>query len=195
MAAPPEVALEQVVAVEKHVGGIVPDDLLAFLIATGRSLEALVTMTASVAAFYEGMEAKGWRRRFKFAHVAFDESYNPEEGPLCAALGTTEATIVFWFLRKADPWEPIFLVPGEPPMVSYCRWKYPTVDFTAAVDPAPLAAFRPCIVAPAALETRRVKHPKFGEGTVVRVIAPDKLEIDFGAHGVRKLLASTVVDA
>src|SRR4051794_9320002 len=98
----PEVALEEVVAAEKALRGNIPDDLLALLIATGRSIGSLCTMTEVVAAFYEGVEERGWRKRFKFAHVAFDDSYNPDEGPLCAALGYGNATIVFWFLRKAD---------------------------------------------------------------------------------------------
>ena len=194
ISAPPEVALEGLVAVEQHLRGTIPDDLLALLIATGRSLGSLATMTKSVSSFYEGMGEKGWRKRMKFAHVAFDDTYNADEGPLCAALGDDEATISFWFLRKGEASAPTFLVPGESPVVSYCRWKYPTVDFTARIDPALLAAFQPCVVAPAAAKERRVKHPKFGEGVVVQAIAPDKLEIDFGAHGVRKLLASAVED-
>ena len=153
ISAPPEVALEGLVAVEQHLRGTIPDDLLALLIATGQSL-----------------------------------------GSLCATLGDDEATISFWFLRKGEAWAPTFLVPGESPVVSYCRWKYPTVDFTARIDPALLAAFQPCVVAPSAAKERRVRHSKFGEGVVVQAIAPDKLEIDFGAHGVRKLLASAVED-
>ena len=192
ISAPPEVVLEDLVAVEKHLGGTIPDDLLALLIATTQSIGSLSTLTQSVAAFYEGMEETGWRKRFEFAHVAFDDSYNPDEGPLCAALGHREATIAFWFLRKGEAWAPTFLVPGEPSVVSYCRWKYPSVDFAAPIDPARLAAFQPGIVVPTEPQPRRVRHPKFGEGIVLRAIAPDKLEVDFGAHGVRKLLASAV---
>ena len=189
-----EIALEGVVAVEKHVGGTIPDDLLALFAATGQSIGALVTMTDTIGDYDEVEGEKLWRRRFGFCHVVFDDSYSPEEGLLCAELGSNPASISFWFLRKGMAWAPIFLEEGVPPLVSYCRWKYPTVDFSVAVDPTALAALEPSIVVPALPEVRRVKHPKFGDGVVVRAIAPDKLEIDFGTHGVRKLLASTVED-
>jgi hypothetical protein len=200
ISAKPEIALQDLRDAEAALGGTIPDDLLALWIATNRSLGDLVEATRSVALFYEAMEEKNWRKRFKFAHVAFDDSYNRDEGPLCTPLGQQNAaSIVFWFLRKADGWDPTFLVEGESHFVSYCRWKLSTqattaVDFSVPVDAAEVAALRPCIVEPTALLDRRVKHPKFGEGVVLRTIEPDKLEIDFGAHGVRKLIATTVED-
>ena len=185
----PEAAIADVRAAEKALRGEIPNDLLGYWLATGRSLGGLVDMTETVKSFYEGMadDDRVWRTLARrFAHVAFDDEYNPDEGPLCAALGNEKpAKIVFWFMRKGDGWDPTFADAKEPAFVSYVKWKHPDVDFRAkgeAVDVRLVEA-----IAPAA--KRRVTHPKFGEGALLQEIAPDKVEIDFGPpHGVKKLL-------
>ena len=188
---PAEVPLADVVGLEKHLGGKVPDEIIAILIATGRSIGELSNHTAALASYYEGNE-RAWRRRFKFHHAAIDDTFNPDEGFLCVELQDAKtmapAKLAFWFCRKGAAFD-AFAEEGEPPLVAYLLWRYPNADFTKPVDGALL---QPAIVAPAKAKERRVTHPKFGEGVVLQIIAPDKLEIDFGAHGVRKLLAATV---
>lgn len=190
----PEVELRAVTDLETHLAGAIPNDLLVTFLATGRSLGELLPLTRSIGEFYDAMNQPNWEKRFKFAHVVFDDTYNPDEGPLCCPLGNgAPATIVHWFTRKGESWKPTFLDPATSPFVAYCHWKYPDVDFTAKVSPADLQAFVPALAKPTAATLRRVKHPKFGEG-VVKSALDGKLEIDFGAGGVRKLLASTVED-
>jgi hypothetical protein len=198
----PVIQMHELSQVERALDGSIPNDLLGFWVGTGRSVSELVYLTDLVCAFYEGVEERGWRRRFKFDHVAFDDDYNPDEGPLCSPLGVDRpATIVFWFLRKADQWQPTFCVKGEPAFVSYCRWKYSSpeatpdpVEFGASVDPMELTAFQPRIVGSL---VRQVVHPKFGRGRVVGQEGSGddaKLEIDF--DGVRrKIQARFVRDA
>jgi hypothetical protein len=50
----------------------------------------------------------------------------------------------------------------------------------------------PRILVPPPPAERRVRHGKFGDGVVLRLIEPDKVEVDFGAHGIRKLMAASV---
>lgn len=199
---PPTVCAKELATVETYLRGSIPNDLLAYWLALGQPVGALVELTRSVALYYEAMEEKAWRRTLRFAHVAFDETYNSDEGILCARLGEAPTKIEHWMFRKGEGWKPTFLKegwPGEPEMVSFCRWKYGAdtelpVDFDAPIPASEIEALVPEIVADAARATRRVKHPKFGKGIVLNEIPPDKLEIDFGAHGTRKLLASTVED-
>jgi hypothetical protein len=187
--AAPEAALADVLAAEKALRGELPNDLLGYWIATGRSLGALIDMTESVKTFYEAMadDDRAWRTLARrFAHVAFDDDYNPDEGPLCAVLGNEKsAKIVFWFLRKGDGWEPTFEDPKEPAFVSYVKWKHPDVDFGAKAEPVDVRVVD--AIVPTA--KRRVTHPKFGEGALLQEIPPDKVEIDFGPpHGLKKLI-------
>lgn len=192
---PTNVPLASLVAVEKHLGGRLPEELIAVLLATKGAIDGLITLTEGMTSFYEAQQERNWRKRFKFNHVAFDDTYNPDEGLLCARLGSAakpEEALIFWLLRKASPSTPSFFVKGESPFVSYCHWKYPDVDFAAAKDDEDFVVR---IVGATKAVARRVKHAKFGEGVVVKEIPPDKLEIDFGALGVKKLLASIVTDA
>jgi hypothetical protein len=64
----------------------------------------------------------------------------------------------------------------------------PEIDLEASVPAEALAEFAPALVTVA---PKRVAHAKFGEGTIVRDLG-DKVEVDFGVHGVRRLLAAYV---
>jgi len=181
---PPELLLDSVQDVERALGGAIPDPLLAVCAATGRSLGTLVDLTRMVGAYYDANRTRDWKRTTGFAHVAFDGDYS-DEGPLCTPLGGS-AEIVWWFLRKGSGSLPTFVVEGEAPFVSYVRWKY------GIAGDAPEAGGelypRLVVPAPVAKPERRVRHAVFGDGRVVEEIPPDKLLVDFGANGVKKLL-------
>lgn len=189
LTAPPELDLKSVREMEAAFVGPLPDELLAVWAALGRSLGSIDELTRTVGEFYRGMEMRDWRRDSGFRHVAFDE-YN-EEGPLVTPLDGS-GRIEWWFLRKASGSPPAFVVEGERPFVSYCRWKWGAagLDLDAAVEPiAPRL-----VLAAAKMKTeRRVRHAVFGEGRVLEELAPDKLLVDFGANGVKKLLARVLV--
>lgn len=178
--------------VEEALKGELPNDLLGYWLATNRLLGGLIDMTRIIPEFYEASEIKSWRKEMKFAHVVFDDDYLPEEGPLCAPLGNEKpAEVLLCFLRRG-----IFAPPGydakkdEPALLSYLKVRYPEVDFEATYEPVEVR-----LVDAPAKGTRKVTHPKFGEGTVVQEIPPDKIEVDFGLPtGVKKLLRGAWAD-
>ena len=181
---PAEVSLGDLEDVESIVGPI-PDDLLSLYLATGQSLRDLVSHSDAMDNFYQVEEVKSWRQRFDFSGVPFDWTYS-EEGPLCASRDTP-SRIACWDLRKASYFSPDF-VDGSinHDAAAYCRWKYAAVDFdVAAAD----RDFVPRIVDQARSETRRVAHPKFGGGVVLRELDGGKLEIHFDDGSTRVLLA------
>jgi hypothetical protein len=199
----PTALVSDVVQVESYLGGTIPDDLLAYWLAMGARVGALTELTRSIHAYYDAMGEKAWKKKLGFAHVALDDTYGAEEGILCACLGEGPATIRHWMLRKGEAWTPTFVPQPpstEPDLFWFCRWKYgegakQPVDFDEKLREGELDAFAPALILEASPEKRRVNHPTFGEGLVLRTIAPDKLEIDFGSRGVKKLLASSVQDA
>jgi hypothetical protein len=203
-----EAFLEDLRAAETAIGGRVPDELLAYWLGTqGPTLGELVRMTAGVRTFYR----TSYGRVPKFPFVVFDEGGGDGESVYCTPLlDAGERNAIFlWPLRKAEAWTPAFATADESPFVSYCHARFaftgkaehfgfdgsptPTVDFSRPVSDAELDAFQPRIVtAKASPAPRKVRHRIFGEGIVIKTMEPDKIEVDFGPAGTKKLLKTSV---
>ena len=180
-------------SVAKELRSKVPELVLAILVAEGRSLGQLVTLTSDVVAFYEASEVPGWRRATKFDHVAFAELTAPgSAAPVYACFARTSdsarAELVSRDLRK----------PGEggAPLSDLDAYLQRRAQLSGrepgAVSDDAVAAFQPVVAAAPTAAPTVVRHPKFGEGKLLERIDGGKLRIDFGAAGVKVLAASFV---
>lgn len=193
---PIEVAFDSVSAVERELGCAIPNGVLAFLAATGRSPGAPVPITDEIDGFYEASDAapKDWRREFRFDHVAFDGWGDWPRYYACWARGANrgDETARVWDMKAAAFFDRIV---EDRTLDAVLRFRYELdAKALASLDPQEIAAFCPAIVPPEPERVRRVHHAKFGLGVVSRVLESDKLEIDFGDAGVRVLLSRFVTD-
>lgn len=194
-------AVGELEATEESLGSVIPDAVMGLLLASAWSLGRLVGLTDARNEYARVVHGPELGKQARRDLIVFDTwgdwptisaGYRPTRD-------RSEPPIVIWDWKK---WAP-FDGRKQTTVASYLRdWltlERPELAplFEAPVAADALAAFHPVLeeatplVAAAA---REVQHPKFGRG---RVIAErgDKLEIDFGEHGVRTLLARFVTDA
>jgi hypothetical protein len=191
--------------VERAIGSVVPDAVIAFLVAIGEPLERVIAQTAERATFaettFEGVRGRAVAASARSDLITFDRA---GDWPVisCGFRPTTdrgEPALVMW------DWKSWTALPASPPptLARYVREWYalgdgdrlPPIGLTAAPSPEVLAAFDPVIEDREAIETapREVEHAKFGKGRVLREI-DGKLEIDFGDAGIKTLLSRFVTD-
>jgi hypothetical protein len=196
--AAPDVRLSELREAERELGGRIPNELLGLWLGLGRSVGELVQLTQTVGTFYERAGKATWRQDFNFDLLAFDLDFDDGSGRgvLCSSRDEP-ARLSLWNLEKAEATEPDFVTDSEPPLITYVRAKFSAegktpVNFDKALPAGALTKFHPSIVGAPAPAQRQVRHGSFGIGLVLRNIEPDKLEVDFGPHGVRKLMARVV---
>jgi hypothetical protein len=187
---------------ERELGSVMPDEVLGLLAARGevparlventaeRHLHASSTWSRSVArdpaAALVVIESFGDHPRYSFGYRPTPERTSP--------------AIVVWdwksWTRWADhPARTVELLVDEHLAGRGAAWTDgDPVALGATPSAAALAAFAPAIVRPEPTPDRFVIHTKFGRGRVLREVE-GTLEIEFEAHGTRKLLARFVRDA
>jgi hypothetical protein len=197
-----QVRADELAAVEAELGSVVPDAVIAFLLARGRTLGLLVELTRERNAYAEathGPAVAGDPRGRLVIVDSFGDwprtsvGYRPTRE-------RSEPMLVRWDWKKWVAWSAypetieVYLrehfAAGEPTAPA----SRPGVDLTVAPGDDALARFSPRIVAPLPAVERFVVHPKFGRGRVRRDLG-DRLEIDFEDGGTRVLLARFVTPA
>jgi hypothetical protein len=194
---PPEIDVAELAEIEGYVHSVVPDPVLALLVARGKLLDIVAAETnyyGDTGAAWEPPIPAAERRLVCFDHWGdhpqFSVGFSPTDDRSTvklvvwdlshwAAFPELGVDSVSAFVRKQIlPWPD---EDGNPP---------PVVDLRAPPGPAD-AAFVPRLVVQAPPEPRLVEHPKFGRG---RVLAQreDRLEIAFESGERRTLLASFV---
>lgn len=179
---PPHLDLEAVEALEAELGCGFSDDVLALFAFGGDELGERC-----------GIELDQVRTMTDDAH----EQGCPDD--LVTIGCDADGHVHFCVKRKPDG--RIFLFDnqdGSAAPVSLAFWLKERVSISAETGASEAAPFvAPALIGPIASAVRKVRHKKFGEGTVVREIgqgAEKKLEIQF-ADGKRVLIASAVSDA
>lgn len=172
--------------VERELGSVVPDLVLAFLIACGRPLEQLVSLR----------DRREVDRRARFEDVkppsdALVPFFSDEEGLTLLCFERTKRRTPFELV--AWDWKKWASLPGFLPTLPAAVRHFS--DMLGLSTPLAVARFRfaPVVANLPLVElgVDRVTHPKFGSGRVLRAFE-DKLEIDFGEAGVKTLQARFV---
>lgn len=186
-------------AIEKLKGVSLPADVLGYVAAltdtsnreTSNPLyEAVQGLEDEIDGFYAAADPPQpqWRRRSKFDHVVFDAWGDWPRFYTAYACGPADGKPFAVFDLKAMAFTSRFESLME---LLDRRWGAPPTDANAEE----LAAFAPAILRrhPVERAERTVVHKKFGRGVVLREV-DGKLQIDFGANGIR-LLASSFVES
>lgn len=185
---PLTIAASVVEDAEKNLRCVIPPEVIAVVVAEGRTLHDLVRFTHDVKDWNAVLAADS-EPSAAFEQIAFSlvEGDGTEPLYVCfkpsAADRANKLALVSWDLRSPT------LPSGEPlTLAAYVEERVESKEHAARFTPELIADARP--------EAIRVRHPKFGEGTVVEDAGDDKWTIDFGAHGTKRLAKSfvTIVD-
>lgn len=183
-------------AAEASLQSAIPDVVLAYAIATRVPPSALVERTRERYAHAEATWSRAIAHQPESRLVViaswgewprFSVGFRPTKH-------RTAPSLVVWDWKS---WCAVEGKGGIPDIEVLARTDVRDGDDEAPVDvdsppsSAALAAFVPIVEADPPPVERFVVHAKFGRGRVVREIG-DKLEIDFGEHGCRTLLARFV---
>lgn len=177
-----------VLEVERTLGTAIPYGVLATCCATRTSIDTLVDLTEEIPAFYAASEVRGWRAATRFRHVALDAWGDWPRFYACWArcAARSDESVHVFDLKKGCFFDELL---DAPTLEAYARLRFEL----EARELETSARFELTLSAPRPKSARRVRHPRFGLGTVVGTIGADKLEIEF-EDGVRTLLARFVVD-
>jgi hypothetical protein len=193
----PILDLAAVVAAERALSAIVPDEALAFLAARGLTPAWIVAETDAVCTWGEATFGAGWARDFN--HIVLDRV--GDWPSFCAAYPRQRddrkaADLCVWDLKKSVR----LTGPGWPrSLIDYVRWRFGPASDDLKVDldgPHEGPAFEPVIEGqePSNAGPRRVRHARFGLGTVLEQ-ADDKVVVLFDDGQRRTMLARFVEDA
>jgi hypothetical protein len=192
----PVLSLEAVDALEDHLRARVHDDALAVFAARSDSLTGFELRQVGE------LTETAWERGLSKARVVLGTSggrlvcipRRPDRGyALRVSFFDVEdqtegdgCTLAEWLDRVLEGTVDDLEV--DPDLMESIEREISLVRFRPGLAPTLAAAARTEPETP-----RRVRHPKFGEGRVVRRFPEsDKLEIDFGPHGTRVLVAKYV---
>jgi hypothetical protein len=165
-------------AVEVHRRISVPPPVLAYMAASGEPMRNLVVLDEQLDAFFLAEGRPLWKAHARFAHVSFTAW---GDWPRSHAVFDATGALSIFSLKTAS------FEPGTMSDILRARW--PEVDFDAATEVVCAPAVSTALPPPA----RHVAHRTFGKGTVLAE-EDGKLRIDFGAAGVKTLLAKFVTD-
>jgi len=185
--------LEIVADVERELGTVLPDDVLALSIARGLPLSRIVEQTASMDAFARTTHGLG-------APFVVIETWGEWPATSVGFVRTQQrgpAQLQVWDWKKWTRW-------GDHPICGVAEFVRHHLGGDDAVPgsaimlaPLPAAdAFRPRLAAKPAAPQRFVTHAKFGRGEVLETLEGQhgKLRIAF-ADGERTVLAKFVTEA
>lgn len=178
----PQIAEEALGSVERDLDERLPPELLGVFVALGRDLGKIVKLT-------DQAQRAGLDERY----LAFDSG---DDGFWCIRATTSRGAQLVGRWSPGEDQAPL----EECSLARYVRRAHglfaePT-DAERAEVLAEMKSFRVKVIRRPSAVSRRVLHPKFGEGTVLRETRDGhhKLEIQF-ATGVRTVLAQFVTDA
>jgi hypothetical protein len=190
--APPLRHVEDVAAAESQIESVIPNDVLACSAALDLPLSGIVDMSGALDSSLADGRASRRTSGHPYPFFPLDRDGITQ---VCFAGGRDRAatTISVWDLRKGCLLSPY---PREAPFAdveSVLRWLYsgklgePKIDFRRRTEDALVIEIRERPM-PA---KKRVRHPKFGVGTVLEEDG-DALRVDFGGS-IKKLARSFVV--
>jgi hypothetical protein len=175
---------DQVADAAKELRVVIPDDVVAIVIAEGRLIGALPALTLEVTTYFDATHGKGkWRGELEFDHVVFARLPSDDSEPLYASFRRGSAELALWDVRR----------PTRGGVKATLAEYLARGGTTGTATAEEVAAFQPVIDLPPPPPPRRVTHPTFGTGTVLEK-KDGKLRIDFGAHGVKVIAEKFVRD-